>query len=158
MAAASAVYPYLPSLMQPSPPAFGVTISSIVMTPTVSGCTSDCTYTAHVAWSGVFEGTGQVRPCDTVQGTSVLNSVADTANPSPSTLPVDIYSAAPLLVVDVTYTFQPLFFTFITGNVVMAQSSYLSPRMGLTTAWVQYFPGSNDTTGLCAGYPAATVS
>ena len=82
-----------------------------------------------------------MRPCDTVQGTLVLSSVADTATPSPSTLPDDIYSAAPLLVVDVTYTFQPLFFTFITGNVVMAQSSYLSPRMGLTTAWVQYFRG-----------------
>jgi len=159
VAAASAVYPYLPMLLQSSPPAFGVTISSIVMTPTVSGCTNGCTYTAHVAWSGVFEGTGQVRPCDTAQGTSGISSVSDTAKPSPTTLPVDVYSAAPLLVVDVTYTYKPMFFRFITGNVVMAQSSYLSPRTGLTTAWTQYFPsGSNDTTGLCAGYPAATVS
>jgi Flp pilus assembly protein TadG len=158
-AAASAVYPYLPNLLQPSPPAFGVTLSSIVMTPTVSGCTSSCIYTAHVAWSGVFEGTGQVRPCDSVKGTSIISSVSDTANPSPTTLPVDMFSAAPLLVVDVTYTFQPFFFRFITANITMAQSSYLSPRTGLTSAWIQYFPaGSNDTTGLCAGYPAATVS
>ncbi len=158
-AAASAVYPYLPSLSLPSPPAFGVTISSIVMTPTVSGCTSSCTYTAHVAWSGVFAGTGVVRPCDSVQGTSVISSVSDTSNPSPTTLPVDMFSAAPLLVVDVTYTFKPMFFRFITGNIAMAQTSYLSPRTGLTSAWVQYFPaGSSDPTGLCAGYPAATVS
>jgi Flp pilus assembly protein TadG len=159
VAAASAVYPYLPSLLQPSPPAFGVAISSIVMTVTVPGCTVGCTYTAHVAWSGVFEGTGQARPCDTVQGTSVLNSVSNTAGPSPADLPEDLFSPAPVLVVDVTYTYQPMFFTFITGNVVMAQSSYLSPRAGLTTAWIQYFPsGASDTTGLCAGYPAATAS
>jgi hypothetical protein len=159
LTAASAVYPYLPDLLRPSPPAFGVTISSIAMAATPAGCTTACTYEAHVAWSGVFEGTGQVRPCDTVQGTSIISSVSDTASPSPTVLPVDLYSSAPLLVVDVTYTYQPLFFTFITGNVVMAQSSYLSPRTGLTTAWVQYFPsGAQDTTGLCAGYPAATAS
>jgi Flp pilus assembly protein TadG len=159
LAAASAVYPYLPNLLGGSPPGFGVTLSSIVMTPTPSGCTTACSYTAHVAWSGVFEGTGTVRPCDTVQGTSVISSVSDTAPPSPATLPQDMFSPAPLLVVDVTYTFQPLFFTFITGNIAMAQTSYLSPRAGLITAWVQYYPGGQgDTTGLCAGYPASTVS
>jgi Flp pilus assembly protein TadG len=156
LAAASAVYPYLPSLLQPSPPAFGVTISSIVMTPTVAGCTTSCTYTPHVAWSGVFAGTGQVRPCDAVQGTSVISSASDTASPSSTTLPVHIYSAAPLLVVDVNYTFEPLFFQFVTSTV-MRQSAYLSPRTGTTSAWTKYSPaGAGDTTGLCAGYPAAT--
>ncbi len=157
-AAASAAYAYLPTLLQASPPAFGVTLSSIVMTPTVAGCTIGCTYTAHVAWSGVFQGSGTVRPCDAVQGTSVISSASDSAAPSPTTLPADIFSAAPLLVVDISYTFQPMFFTFITGNVVMAQSSYLSPRTGINTAWTQYLPsGANDTTTLCAGYPAATA-
>jgi Flp pilus assembly protein TadG len=156
-AAASAVYAYLPNLLQTSPPAFGVTISSIAMTPTVAGCTSGCAYTPHVAWSGVYAGAGTARPCDTVQGTAVITSAGDRATPTPATLPVDVYGAAPLLVVDVTYTFRPMFFTFITANIPLAQSAYLSPRAGLASAWVQYFPsGQTDTTGLCPGYPAAT--
>jgi len=159
-AAASAVYPYLPDLLRPSPPAFGVTISSIVMTlPSGSTCTTNCTYAAHVAWSGVFAGTGQVRPCDRVQGTSDIGWSKDTDIPSPSTLPSGTNSAAPLLVVDVTYTFRPMFFTFIAGNIAMAQSSYLPPRTGLTSAWIQYLPsGPSDQTVLCTGYPAATTS
>jgi Flp pilus assembly protein TadG len=155
-ASASAAYAYLPKLLNASPPAFGVTISSVVMTPTVSGCSSGCTYTAHVAWSGIYEGAaGLKRPCDTTQGASVITQSSDTAATSPTTLPSDVYSAAPLVVVDVTYQFTPLFFKFITSSFTIVKSAYLPPRSGITNNWLQYVFAAPDSTTLCPGYPSA---
>jgi Flp pilus assembly protein TadG len=154
-AAASGVYAYLPNILTASAPSFGVSLSSIVMTPTVSGCTTNCTYTAHVAWSGVFQGTAGVRrPCDAVRGTSVITQTADTAPPSPDTLPTDVYSPASLLVVDVTYTFKPMFYNFI-SSFTMKQSAYFSPRSGLSNDWIQYVYVAPDSTTICPGYPSA---
>jgi Flp pilus assembly protein TadG len=154
--AATAIFAFLPDTLSAVPSTFGVTISSVVMQPTVTGCTSGCTYAPHVAWSGVYEGSGTMRPCDARPGVSAMSFVADNANPSPTTLPTDLQGIAPLLVVDVNYTFQPLFFMFITGNISMNQSAYFSPRTGTITNWVQYYPGSPDSTSLCPNYPAAT--
>lgn len=151
--AASAIYAYLPATQSASAPAFGVVMSSIVMQPTVSGCTTACTYTANVAWSGTFQGSGTTRQCGT------LSFVADTAAPSPATLPTDAQGSSPLLVVDVNYTFYPLFYKFFTGPIPMKQSAYFSPRIGLADSWVQYEPGgASDTTTICPNYPVATGS
>ena len=49
---------------------------------------------------------GRATACKTC-----ISSISDTAPRRRATLPMDMYSAAPLLVVDVTYTFQPMFFT-----------------------------------------------
>jgi Flp pilus assembly protein TadG len=157
---ASAIYAYLPNTLSASPPGFGVTISSIAMVPTPSGCTVNCTYTAHVAWSGIFQGSGSRRPCDARSGVSALNFVPDGSNPTPQTLPTDLQSTGqPLLVVDVNYTFQPLFFTFITGNIMMMGSAYFPPRTGLPSDWVQYYlAGSSDPTIDCPGYPWSTIN
>ena len=160
--ASSAVYAYLPDTMSASPPAFGVTISSVVMTNTSSTCTAACTYTAHVAWSGVYQGsaaTSPRRPCDSPPGTSARIEGSDATSPSSTTLPADVYTAAPLLVVDVNYTFRPLFLTFVTANVTMTRSAYFPPRTGLTSNWIKYyFAGAPDATTLCSGYPAATTN
>jgi Flp pilus assembly protein TadG len=155
-AAASAAYAYLPNLLSASPPTFGIVVTSIVMTPTVVGCTTGCTYTPHVAWSGTFKGTsGTKRPCDTVQGTSVITQTTDSSTPSPTTLPSDVYSAASLLVVDVTYTFTPTFSNFITSSFTMRQSAYFAPRTGLVNSYIRYVYVSPDSTTLCSGYPSA---
>jgi hypothetical protein len=61
-------------------------------------------------------------------------------------------------VVDVYYTFQPMFLKFITGPISMMRSAYFSPRTGTSNAWVQYYPVTNDTTVLCSGYPASTTA
>jgi len=155
-AAASSAYAYLPGVLTPSATPFGVTVSSIVMTPVVPGCSGNtCLYTPHVAWSGVFQGAaGSRRPCDVVQGVSVITQVADTASPSATTLPADVYSPAPLLVIDVTYTFKPLFYSFV-SDITMRQSAYFSPRTGLSNNWIQYVFTAPDSTTLCAGYPSA---
>jgi Flp pilus assembly protein TadG len=155
--ASSAVYAYLPNILSAAAPAFGVTLSSIAMVPTVAGCTIGCSYTAHVAWSGVFQGSASKRPCDARAGVSALSFVPDGSNPTANTLPTDIQSAAaPLLVVDVNYTFRPVFFMYLTSSIQMTQSAYLSPRTGLASDWVHYFSaGPPDATTLCPNYPAA---
>ena len=154
--AASAVYGYLPNLLSASPPNFGAVISSVAMTPTVTGCTSGCTYTAHVAWSGNYLGSlGALRPCDITQGVSVITATTNTQTPSPTTLPSSVYSAAPLLVVDITYTFTPTFFSFITSSFTISQSAYFAPRTGLANNWIQYVYAAPDSTVLCTGYPSA---
>jgi Flp pilus assembly protein TadG len=151
--ASSAIYAYLPGISLPLPPAFGVTLTSVVMTPIVQGCVTGCTYTAHVAWSGVFQGAGPVRPCDSVSGVSALTATGDDLDPSPSTLPVDTYGASPLLVADVTYTFTPLFFTFLTGPMTMTRTAFFSTRTGRVSDWIHYVEPTG--AGLrCSGYPA----
>jgi hypothetical protein len=85
----------------------------------------------------------------------VITQTSDTAPPSPTTLPSDVYSAASLLVVDVTYVFTPQFFNFITSAFTISQSAYFPPRSGLLNPWIQYVYVPPDATVLCAGYPSA---
>jgi Flp pilus assembly protein TadG len=151
--ASSAIYAYLPALSMPSPPAFGVTLTSVVMTPTDQGCGTNCTYTAHVAWSGVFQGAGLLRPCDSVPGISALTATGDDLDPSPATLPVDTYTASPLLVADVTYTFTPLFFTFATGALTLTRTAFFSTRTGRVSDWIHYVEPTGASLR-CPGYPA----
>jgi Flp pilus assembly protein TadG len=156
--ASSAVYAYLPNILSASPNSFGVTVSSVAMVPNPATCTVGCTYTPHVAWSGVFKGSaGTRRPCDARAGLSAMSFVPDGSNPSPTTLPASVQgSGAPLVIVDVVFTFKPIFFTYITGNIQMNQSAYFSPRTGLMGDWVQYFyAGNSDSTSICPGYPLA---
>ena len=153
--ATSAIYAYLPDTLTAPTSSFGVLVTSVVVTLQNPACTSSCTYIPNVAWSGRFQGaTGTTRAC----GPSALSWVADTATSSPTTLPTDLQQPQPVLVVDVYYTFRPLFFTFITGNLLMQRSAYFPPRTGLATDWVQYYPGSPDNTVQCAGYPWSTIS
>jgi Flp pilus assembly protein TadG len=149
--ASSAVYAYLPNTATPTHPAFGVTLTSIVMTPTVQGCVAACTYTAHVAWSGVFQGTSPRRLCDAIANESALTAVSDDLDPSPSTLPTHVYSAAPLLVADVSYTYTPLFLQFITGPIAIVRTAYFSTRTGRVGNWIRYVEPGGDSLR-CAGY------
>ena len=150
--ASSAIYAYLPDTLTAATSSFGVVITSVVMTPTPTGCTTACTYTANVAWSGAYQGAaGTRRACGT------LTSVPDASNITPTTLATDAFSPEPVLVVDVTYTFHPLFFNYVKSNIVMTRTAYFSPRTGLVSDWFQYYfiAGLSDPTTLCTGYPAS---
>jgi hypothetical protein len=85
----------------------------------------------------------------------VITQTTDSSTPSPTTLPSDVYSAASLLVVDVTYTFTPTFSNFITSSFTMRQSAYFAPRTGLVNSYIRYVYVSPDSTTLCSGYPSA---
>ena len=147
-AASTAAYPLVPQLASAKLADFGVTLSSVVFTPTVANCTSGCTYTAAVAWSHTLL-TGKLaaaRAC----GVSLVQA-ANSAAPSSGTLPASAFGAAPLLVVDVSYRFTPLFTTFIAGPIVMMRSAYLTPRAGDDTQWVRY-TDPTISQPMCPGY------
>lgn len=96
-----------------------VGMSTVGFAPTVPGCVSACTYQAKVSWSGGSDR----RPCNTA-----MTPVPDNATPSKTTLPSDLYGPNSIIVVDLTFAYQPLFAANIFGPLTIKRSSYLQPR------------------------------
>ncbi len=144
--ASTAVYAVRPSLASAPPGQFGVTLSSVVFTASPTGCGgAGCTYAAHVAWSVTLQGNAPARPCGT------LAVAADTARPSPMTLPTSAFSASPILLVDVFLQYQPLLTTPFAARFPLRESAYFAPRTGADSAWVRY-TGANAAQVQCPGY------
>ena len=122
-----------------------VTMSSVVMTPTPTSCTSNCTYTAHVAWSGG----STPRSCS-----GTLASSTDTASPSPTALPTDAFVPGSLIVTDVVYNYQPMFGTSFLPAITIKRSSYVQPRYVAPTSYIKYsvISGDNGIAASCTGY------
>ncbi len=112
-----------------------VTMSSVAFSPTVAGCTSNCTYNAKVMWT-----TGS-RPCSTN-----LTPVSDTATPSPSTLPTDAFGPGSIIVVDVVYSYRPIVANNLLGTKTITRSTFIQPRY---VSSVKYSSGSMGTA--CTG-------
>jgi Flp pilus assembly protein TadG len=105
-----------------------LTLSSVVFTPTVAGCTSACTYTAKVAWT---YGTISTRSC-----TVAPVAVPDTAPPSLTTLPQDVFNAGSVIVADVSYPYVPLVWGKFLPSITLTRSIYLQPRYMTAIAMV----------------------
>ena len=128
-----------------------ITMTSITFTAQPSGCTLNCTYVPTVVWSA---GSSK-RPC-TAKGanTPPISSMADTSSPSATTLPADTYGPTSLLVVDVSFTFRPLFAIKplpglgALSNITIARSFYTSPRY-VTTVGYTSIGGDPGTTTVC---------
>jgi Flp pilus assembly protein TadG len=107
---------------------FAITLSGVVFTATPAGCTQNCAYQAKIAWSVANNlGVAKLRAC------GPLAAAPNNNGPSYLTLPVGNFGQTSLLVADISYTFQPMFFGFITGNIPMMQSAYVSPRINNQT-------------------------
>lgn len=127
---------------------YSVTLSGVVFS-----ANSDCpkgSCVAKVSWSATLLGVGQRRPCTN------LTSVSDTAAPSLTTLSADAFQANPILVVDMTYTFTPLFLQSFIGTIPMRSVAYFSPRSGVnrlttdgTSDLVFHYTDLNDPTVQC---------
>ncbi len=113
-----------------------VSMSSVSFSPTVAGCTSNCTYNAKLMWT-----TGS-RPCSTN-----LTPAADTATPSLTTLPMDAYGPGSMIVVDVVYFYRPIVATNLLGIKTISRSTYLQPRY---VSSVKYAAGGSMGTA-CPG-------
>jgi hypothetical protein len=122
------------------------------------GCTSNCA--ANVVWNS---GPNK-RACGTP-----LTSASDTAAPSKTTLPADVFPAAgaapggSLLVVDIVYNYTPMFGSALTalfgsplfGTIPIARSAYLAPRYVQFPKYIQYnsaFPGDDGIGAECPQY------
>ncbi|MCC3247235.1 pilus assembly protein [Methylocystis sp. WRRC1] len=103
-----------------------VSMTTVGFTPTAPGCVASCTYQAKVGWSG---GTSR-RPCNTP-----LTPAPNNATPSPTTLPTDAFGPNSIIVVDLAYTYKPLFAEKIFGGVTIRRSSYLQPRYVSTLSY-----------------------
>jgi Flp pilus assembly protein TadG len=144
--ASTAVYAAVPALTTAPASRYGVVISSIVMTPTVLGCTNNCSYVAHTAWSAVLQGVATARPCGTL-----APAAADGQPPSTGALPPDAFTAAPLVVVDVTYNLTPVFNTLFGAGLHLMETAYMATRTGSDSAWVR-LTGPAAAQAECPGY------
>ena len=109
-----------------SSPNFAITLSAVEFIPSPANCVQNCAYTATVKWSVANElGRPTLRAC------GPLSSAANTDPTSYTTLPIGNFGPTSVLVADISYTFQPVFFSFLNiGNIQMMHSAYVSPRLG----------------------------
>ncbi len=121
--------------------AYSVTMSDIQFQPTVVGCQSGCTYNAQVAWSYANPyGQNVLRTC------GALSQSANTASPSYTSLPAGAFSATSVLVVDVNYTYKPIFFGFVINNIPMMATVYVPPRIGNGIQFIPKSGAANEVT------------
>ncbi len=144
-AASTAPFALLPGLRAQPMGDYSVVLSAVVFRLADRSCTANCTYLAATAWSGTFQGIATQRQCGD------LTAVADDLPPSPTTLPASAFGPASLLVVDMAYTFHPLFASVFTGDMRFTRSAYFPPRTGSFDKWVRYV-SPPDQVVHCRGY------
>jgi hypothetical protein len=101
-------------------------------TPTSPGCSI-----ANVVWSAGFKATqaqyqtgwastaGSTRQC----GAGTLTETKQTtASPGLTTMPKYLYAPGDIIVVDVFYTYRPMFTRWFTGSFTYERSAYIAPR------------------------------
>lgn len=97
-----------------------LTMTSVAFTNLTPACNGvACVYEAKVAWSG---GSAR-RPCN-----RPLAAAPNSATPTPTTLPTDAFGPDSIIVVDLSYTYKPLFAPKLFSGFTLKRSSYLQPR------------------------------
>ena len=112
---------------------------------TCSGQTnlSPC-YTANVVWTSSGTSGNNSRPC------GKLASAVDTAAPTATTLPQSIFGPGSIVVVDVVFTFTPIFASRYMPNYRIARSVYVQPRYATL---ISYDNTNSDGIAVkCPGY------
>jgi len=115
-------------------------------TGTVNGGTTTTTqcYTADIVWStSDTYGTAQSmkRTCGTKVPTSTPPLLPSTSTAtSLTTLPPGVYGPFSLMVVDISYTFTPMFLHYVMGSITFLESAYVPPRIGSPSSYIFYSP------------------
>ena len=123
----------------PNPGTFAITLSVATFTASPSGCTSSCTYSGKISWSGVNpNGQANLRTCGPVPP-----AASNTAAPSLATLPPGVFGPTAIIVADVSAPFTPLFTGYFTGGFKMLQSAYVSPRLNNSVALTDTYPSGS---------------
>ncbi|QGM45256.1 TadE/TadG family type IV pilus assembly protein [Methylocystis heyeri] len=124
-----------------------ISMSSIVFGKTNPNCSSNCAYNAQVAWSS--GGLGVSRPCN-----RLLDAVDDTQGPSRTSLPRDAFGPVPLIAVDLSFDYTPLFAASFMPSLTIKRSAFMQPRYTLGAAYLKYAPvaGSVSLVTTCPGY------
>jgi Flp pilus assembly protein TadG len=127
-----------------------VSMSSIWFTATPSNCTTNCTYTGRTMWASATSSQA-ARHC------GVQNPVADASVPTLSTIPTDVVPTGPapsalsaytLIVVDISFTYHPLFASYFGVQLPIQRSVYIAPRY---VPLINYLPAAgNPLAGMTA--------
>lgn len=80
-----------------------------------------------------------------------LTSVPDTAVPSKTALPADVFGPGSIVVVDIVFSYTPIFGFGLFGTVPIARSAYLSPRYVPLIKYV-VVSGDDGIGAECPGY------
>ena len=134
-------------------------LTGVSYQPSVSTCSSACSYTAIVRWSKAYSGynfiTGStvLRPCVTL--TPTLPTAPQTLTTAPITALGNALTSTnatqpdPFLIADVSIKYTPFFFRYITGPVTFRSSIYWTSRSTAagtgTTSYTSYnLAGATD--------------
>ena len=111
----------------------GISVASIQFIATSPTCTVNCTYIPKVLWTGgTTPRSCSVRP----------TAVADTAGPSPTTLPTSVYGAGSIIVVDVSFGFRPTIAPRFMATLPIRRSYYVAPRYTPTITYADATGGN----------------
>ena len=121
-------------------------ITNVVFTPTVSGCTANCTYTANAAWiwpsyDSAFSPGVMARSC------GPLTAAASGASPTGKTIPAAMFGPGSVVIVDIGYRFTPLFGSNLVPSIDLFRQGYANARFA--SPYIQFPAG---LTTRCAGY------
>ena len=120
-----ALFPAWQGATTSTPGTFSITLSVATFSASPSNCTTSCTYSGTISWSGSNpNGQTNLRACGPVAAAS-----SNTAAPSRATLPPGVFGPTAIIVADVSAPFTPLFTGYFTGGFTMLQSAYVSPRL-----------------------------
>ena len=125
----------------------GINATSIAMTPTVAGCTSGCSYKANVVWDIIAGG----------QGAQLARTCGQnfTSNPGPITktnLPPQMYVPTSYVVVDMIFTYVPMFGQSFLPTIPITVHAVSTPRYA--SPYLSYPTGdwTSWTGGQCPGF------
>jgi Flp pilus assembly pilin Flp len=102
-------------------------ISGVIFTPTVAGCTKNCTYAANLTWSWPTYNTAfgldaLRRQC------GPITPAPDSAPPTGATLPASMFGPGSMIVVDLRYQFKPLFGSAFMPKIILSRRGYANAR------------------------------
>ena len=124
-----------------------MSISSVEMVAaTTTTATTYNGFDATVHWSVISAYGGTARAC------AKLTPVSNSLSAAPNTLPQGLYSASPLIIADVSYTYTPTFgTTFVAwstsqSGIAMKNTTYARPRN-----WSTYITISSSASAACTG-------
>jgi len=138
-----------------------------------SNCQSNCTFTPTVQWSkayvhaGFDSSAGRLRACGSTliqqaPGTPVTPQTIDTKTVGSTMATAGIAVPDPFFVADVSLTYTPFFFNFVTGPVTLKATSYTPVRISNPGASTGTYAGLFDqgdpeaNGGSVCSVPAAT--
>lgn len=122
-------------------------ISSAVFTPTTTGCTTNCTYSAQLNWNWPFYdrnfGLGDLR-----RRCGALTPAPKGAAATGSTLPAALFGPGSMVIVDLRYRFRPMFGSLLIPEIILNSHGYANARFA--TPYIK--SGTGQSTTVCPGF------